>query len=186
VSRPVDERLLHGRYGTAIVEAASADDLPRILTLFDDAVVWLNERGIPGQWGSAPFSHLPQVVARFAAWIEQGTLFVARVDGEVAATAALNDEAPAYVLAMLREFPSTARYLEGLISDRRRGGQGLGADLLGWVEDHGRAAGVTVVWLDCWAESRRLCAFYEAAGYTPGSEFLVGSWRGRLFEKTLV
>jgi GNAT superfamily N-acetyltransferase len=185
VSRPDDERLLHGLYGTAYMDAASAADLPRILTLFDDAVAWLNERGIPGQWGSAPFSQLPQVVARFGAWIEQGTLFVARVDGEVAATAALNDEAPAYVLGVLPEFPSTARYLEGLISDRHRRGQGLGADLLRWVEDHGRAGGATVVWLDCWAESRPLCAFYEAAGYTPGSEFVVGSWHGRLFEKAL-
>ena len=53
------------------ISRAKIDDLLPILHLFDEAVVWLNQRGLEKQWGTEPFSASPQVREQFAGWINQ-------------------------------------------------------------------------------------------------------------------
>jgi hypothetical protein len=47
--------------GAISVSRASKDDLLPILHLFDEAVVWLNQRGMEKQWGAEPLSTSPQI-----------------------------------------------------------------------------------------------------------------------------
>jgi GNAT superfamily N-acetyltransferase len=59
------------------IRRGGADDAPRLLTLFDDAVAWLVARGQTGQWGSEPFSAQPRQVSRAQAWAAGGGLWLA-------------------------------------------------------------------------------------------------------------
>ena len=54
-----------------------AEDAPRLLALFDDAVAWLAARGQTAQWGAEPFSARPSQVERVRAWAASGGLWFA-------------------------------------------------------------------------------------------------------------
>lgn len=45
--------------GELSIMLATRDDLYPVLKLFDEAVAWLNARGLANQWGSEPFSISP-------------------------------------------------------------------------------------------------------------------------------
>ena len=59
-----------------------------------------------------------------------------------------------------------AVYVHGLMVDRRRTGDGLGAALLDWAAQQGRDAGVDVFRLDCRTTNPVLRDYYEAYGFT--------------------
>ncbi len=171
--------------GTLEIRVAAAADLPEVLGLFDEAVVWLNERGVTGQWGTTPFSAQPRSGPRFMGWIDAGALFVARLAGRIVGTVALAEGPPAYAAHFWPEFPATAYYLEAFATARSRKGQGIGGALLAWADTYARQQGKTSIWLDCWAGSLALVAYYTRAGYTPVRPFAVGDWQGQLFERVL-
>jgi ribosomal protein S18 acetylase RimI-like enzyme len=168
-----------------VIAQASENDLPDVIALFDEAVGWLVERGITGQWGTMPFSELPAMRARFEGWIAEGTLYVARVGGALAGTIVLSERIPGYAHEALPEFPEPALYLEAFTTSRSAAGQGVGRALLRWADEHALAKGKEAIWLDCWADNPGLVAYYERAGFVPQRDFMVGSWRGRLFRKGL-
>ena len=174
-----------GPFGTLEISVAHAADLPGVLRLFDDAVAWLNARGVTGQWGTTPFSASPRSGPRFMGWIDAGALFVARQDGRIVGTVALAAQPPAYAAHFWETFPATAYYLEAFATARDRAGEGIGGALLAWAEAYARQRGKATIWLDCWADSRDLVAYYQRAGYTPVDTFSVGEWRGQLFHKAL-
>ncbi len=176
---------ISGPYGTLEISVAQAADLPDVLGLFDDAVVWLNERGVTGQWGTTPFSASPRSGPRFMGWIDAGALFVARQAGRIVGCVALAEQPPPYTAHFWPVFPATAYYLEAFATARRMKGQGIGGALLAWSDATARQQGKTTIWLDCWAGSPGLVAYYTRAGYTPTATFTVGEWRGQLFERRL-
>jgi GNAT superfamily N-acetyltransferase len=176
---------ISGPFGTLEISVAQPDDLPEVLGLFDDAVAWLNARGVTGQWGTTPFSASPRSGPRFMGWITPGALFVARQDGRIAGCVALAAQPPTYAAHFWREFPATAYYLEAFATARDRAGQGIGRALLAWAEATARRRGKDTIWLDCWADSPGLVAYYQRAGYTPTDTVTVGEWRGQLFHKAL-
>src|SRR5712664_214767 len=51
--------------GAISISQAKIDDLLPILHLFDEAVVWLNQRSMEKQWGTEPFSASPQIYEQF-------------------------------------------------------------------------------------------------------------------------
>jgi hypothetical protein len=69
--------------GAISVSQARKDDLLPVLSLFDEAVVWLNQRGIEKQWGTEPFSTSPQIQEQFMGWINRETMFVARLGDRI-------------------------------------------------------------------------------------------------------
>ncbi len=54
--------------GGISISQAREDDLLPILKLFDEAVVWLNQRGMEKQWGNKPFSASPRYVNNSRVW----------------------------------------------------------------------------------------------------------------------
>jgi GNAT superfamily N-acetyltransferase len=176
---------ISGPFGTLEISVAQAADLPEVLGLFDDAVAWLNARGDTGQWRTTPFSASPRSQPRFMGWIDAGALFVARQAGRVVGTVALAEQPPTYAAHFWPAFPATAYYLEAFTTARDRAGEEIGSALLAWAEDYARQQGKETIWLDCWADSPGLVAYYRRAGYTPVDTFHVGEWRGQLFERAL-
>lgn len=59
------------------VRPGSGADEGVLLSLFDEAVAWLVERGQEGQWGSEPFSQRPDMRQRTHALATGGGLWVA-------------------------------------------------------------------------------------------------------------
>jgi GNAT superfamily N-acetyltransferase len=149
-------------------------------------VRWLVERGIVGQWGTQPFSDQPKTREEFMGWIDRGEMFVARSNGAPVGTVALAETPPSYIAHHWETFPETAFYLEALTTKRSLAGQGIGREILRWVDDYGLQQGKTAIWLDCWADSEALVSYYRNAGYETRSTFGVKEWRGQLFEKRLV
>ncbi len=175
-----------GSCGEALISVATIDDVADALALFDEAVAWLVERGIAGQWGSAPFSEQPRIQARFEDWAARGMLFMARAEGAAVGTVALSDEIPAYARDVLPGFPAPAYYLEAFTTSRALAGRGIGRDLLRWAENYALVKSKADMWLDCWADNRRLVDYYVKAGYVPQGDFRVYDWRGMLFRKSLM
>jgi GNAT superfamily N-acetyltransferase len=171
--------------GPIAVSLAQQGDLQPVLLLFDEAVVWLNQRGKAKQWGSEPFSTSPFLRDRFLHWIEQRMLFIGRLDERLAGSLVLNPAAPAYIARYQDRFPSDAFYLEAFVTARSLAGQGIGQTLLQWAERYAREAGKTTLWLDCWADNAPLVAYYQRMGFSERENFTVGDWRGQLFEKRL-
>lgn len=167
------------------ISQASQDDLLPILKLFDEAVIWLNQRGIEKQWGTKPFSASPQIHEQFLGWINRGTMFVARLHNGIVGSLALNPVAPPYIAKRWQSFPSSAFYLEAFVTSRSLVGQNIGRALLHWAEQYTRESGKTTIWLDCWDENAALVHYYQQAGFVPRGTFMVKAWRGQLFEKQI-
>jgi len=60
---------------------ATVDDAPTLVALYDEAVAWLAGRGRTDQWGSTPFSELPDVVALIRSRTAVGTFTVDLLGG---------------------------------------------------------------------------------------------------------
>src|SRR5579863_5812562 len=169
--------------GAISISQASEDDLLPILSLFDEAVIWLNQRGMEKQWGNTPFSASPQLRERFTRWIKQETLYIAHLSDRIVGSLALNPDAPVYIANRWESFPSSAFYLEAFVTSRALSGQHIGRTLLQWAEQYTLRSGRTTIWLDCWAENAPLVHYYQQMGFVPREEFMVNEWRGQLFEK---
>lgn len=167
------------------ITRASKEDLWPILSLFDEAVVWLNQRGREKQWGSEPFSASPALQEQFMGWINQETMFVARLAEDIVGSLALSPVAPPYIADRWESFPASAFYLEAFVTKRSLAGQGIGRALLRWAERYTRESARTTIWLDCWGENADLVRYYQRMGFVPRGEFMVREWRGQLFEKEL-
>lgn len=173
-------------YQPISISQAQKDDLVSILNLFDEAVVWLCQRGLEKQWGTEPFSTLPKRREQFMKWIEQEIMFVARLNERIVGSLALNPLAPWYIAARWEHFPSSAFYLEGFATSRAFIGQGIGRILLQWAEQYTCECGRTTIWLDCWGENALLVRYYQQMGFTTHGTFMVKEWQGQLFEKQIV
>jgi GNAT superfamily N-acetyltransferase len=171
--------------GAISISQAREDDLLPILNLFDEAVVWLNLRGMEKQWGNKPFSASPQIHERFKGWINQETLFAAHLNDHIIGSLALNPVAPAYIANRWERFPSSAFYLEAFVTSRALTGKNIGRTLLRWAEQYTLRSGRMTIWLDCWGENAPLVRYYQQMGFVPRDEFMVNEWRGRLFEKQI-
>jgi GNAT superfamily N-acetyltransferase len=167
------------------VVPATVDDLPAILTLFEEVQRWLAARGLEGQWGTRPISTIPAQMQRFHDWIAEGTLFAARIETEVVATHVLTATVPPYAQAPWQAFPMPALYIEAFVVSRRHAGSGIGLALLGWAEAVARRQNAAFLRLDCWAANDALCAYYRKAGFVPVGQIDIGTWPCQLFEKRL-
>jgi GNAT superfamily N-acetyltransferase len=174
-----------GPFGEATVSRAEQADVPGVLAVFDSAVSWLTRKGLSGQWGTTPFSAIPNMHKQFVDWIAASTLFVARIDGAVAGTMVITDDVPSYAEHMWGRFPDTALYIEAFATARSLEGLGLGRALLQWAEEYANRNGKSELWLDCWADNPDLCNYYTRAGYNARGLLVVNQWHARLFEKQI-
>jgi hypothetical protein len=62
-----------------LLRQGKVNDEHSLLGLFDEAVLWLTERGLGGQWGTEPWSERPETKERVASLATSSGLTVAEV-----------------------------------------------------------------------------------------------------------
>jgi GNAT superfamily N-acetyltransferase len=137
------------------VRAATTDDVPGIYALRVVAGEWMLARGWP-QW------HGVVSVERVTRQVEAGEWRVASAGG-----------AHVGALRLLRTDPAVwgdddgdAVYVHSFVVDRGRAGQGVGAQMLRWVDDEARRVGAKRVRLDCVEVNADIRRYYRDAGFT--------------------
>jgi GNAT superfamily N-acetyltransferase len=165
-----------------ILRPGRVDDEPSLLRLFDEAVLWLTERGLSGQWGSRPWSERADTKARVARLARSPGLTVAEADDSLVGALEVTEESPWY--APVTDEPGL--YVMILLTSRRFIGQGIGTALL----DHARAdclvRELSLLRVDCWAGGQgQLVRYYESAGFTATEPFDRDGWPGQLLVQRL-
>jgi GNAT superfamily N-acetyltransferase len=163
-------------------------DVPAVLALLDGAVTWLTEQGRTGQWGTEPFSRIPERVAHIEEYAGEHLVRVAETpEGRVAGVCVLAEEPPAYVQpAAEREL-----YVRLLVTDRALRGGGVGAALVADARAEAERRGIALLRVDCYGGGDgALAAQYERLGFTPAGTFTVErpgrpAWPGRVLQTRL-
>jgi len=152
-----------------LVGHAREADAEAIVALRDAAARWQQERGIQ-QWSPGEVS-----VQQVHEQIRDGQWHVVRAGQSQAVQAAVR---------VLQEDPEVwgdragaALFVHGLVVDRAASGQGIGVQLLRWVEERARRGGVRWVRLDCVASNGRLRDYYVQQGFdVVGDKSFTNGW----------
>jgi ribosomal protein S18 acetylase RimI-like enzyme len=162
------------------IREGSVSDEAAVLALFDEAVQWLSERGLSGQWGEEPFSERPDGRALINRTLSENEVRVAEHEGAIVGVLAAG-ACPPYVPGN----PVPELYVSLLVSSRRYGGNAIGSRLLDLASELARERGARMMRVDCWADSPRLIAFYERHGFRRDGRFDLRGWRGQILSKPL-
>lgn len=159
-----------------IIRAGHLGDVPAVLAMFDGAVAWLTSLGRTGQWGSKPFSTDVARVEQITWWAASGGMRIAELGGRPAGCLVLGPAMPYVTPATEPEL-----YVQGLVTDRRFHGRGVGSTLLERARTEAAGWGVGLLRVDCYAgDDGRLVAYYESQGFTRTESFSVGDWPGQI------
>ncbi|WP_326694596.1 GNAT family N-acetyltransferase [Streptomyces sp. NBC_01766] len=162
------------------IREGGADDVPAVFAMLDGAVAWLVAHGRDGQWGTGPISARPKAVQQVQGYLDQGTLWIADIDGAVAGAVILTS-APGPSIAPADE-PEV--YVHFLVNDRRFAGRGVGSALLEHAAAETVRQGVSLLRVDCYAGSGgALVAYYERNGFTRTEAFSEGDWPGQILAR---
>ena len=162
---------------------STTGDLPTVLQLYDEAVVWLNAQGITEQWGTTPVSERPHLVEEISNFLHYGMVAEGMgIQGFIAVNFATPDCFPCYT-----EQPTAKDgcYIHTLVARRTPAAHGVGADLLRWAEQHAQNEDKIYLRLDCWAGNPKLLAYYEARGFVRCGQVEDENRWTQLFEKRL-
>lgn len=156
-----------------------------MLALLDGAVAWLAEQGRTDQWGTEPFSGLPERVAQMKEYADAFLVRVAeRPEGGVAGVCVLADEPQEFVPAA----GEPEVYVRLLVTDRALRGSGVGTALVADARAQAARRGVGLLRVDCFGGGDgALVRQYERLGFTPSGTFAVERpgrpvWPGRVLE----
>ncbi|WBB64411.1 GNAT family N-acetyltransferase [Streptomyces sp. WMMC500] len=148
-------------------------------------MAWLTGQGRTGQWGTEPFSGLPERVAQVEKYAGTYLVRVAETaEGRVAGVCVLADEPQEYVPAA----GEPELYVRLLVTDRALRGAGVGAALVADARAEAVRRGVGLLRVDCFGGGDgALAAQYERLGFTPSGTFTVERpgrpvWPGRVLE----
>ncbi|WP_241844810.1 GNAT family N-acetyltransferase [Streptomyces silvensis] len=164
------------------IRAAGPADIPAYLGILDSAVAWLVSQGRTEQWGTEPLSRSPRTVELIEKYVTTGWPWIAEVGGEPAGMLLLSDGPASYVPAV----DEPERYVHFLATDSRFAGLGVGRALLGHAVAEARAAGVSLLRVDCFAGYEgKLVAYYESNGFRRAQSFTAkdGTWPGQVLEQ---
>jgi GNAT superfamily N-acetyltransferase len=163
-----------------VIRSGDSGDVDLLLGFFDEAVEWLVARGSSKQWGTEPWSRVPQRVERVKTMAADPGLRFAVVDGEPAGALIVSEEHDPHVPAVNeREL-----YVRLLITSRRFTGRSVGGRLIEYALDEARRRGIDLVRVDCWAGGDgELQRYYESQGFTPTVQFAVDDWVGQVLEQ---
>ena len=165
------------------IRQTTAGDLPAVLRLYDEAVVWLNAQGITEQWGVTPVSSRLHLVEEITGFLQYGMVAEGiGIQGFIAVNFTVPDE---FALHTERASLSDGGYVETLVARRTPAARGVGADLLRWAEQHTLSQGKTCLRLSCWAGNPELISYYERRGFTRCGEVADENRNSQLFEKHL-
>jgi GNAT superfamily N-acetyltransferase len=172
-----------------VIRDGSPSDAEIVVSLFDEAIEWLVARcrqGIPrcdgglvadqtGQWGSQPFSAKDARVSQAAEWAASGGLRIAELAGYSVGALVLGARPP-----WVAQADRSERYIEALVTSRRFAGKDVGGALVRRAIAETRAAGVSLLRVDCWAGAPGLVAWYERQGFRRSGTFAVNGWHGQV------
>ena len=157
---------------------ASRADQTEILSILLDTQQWLWSQGI-NQW-TLPFT---------ADWIQESIenkeFFVGTIDNQIVAVFRLinTDE------FIWSNHLGNAIYIHSLAINSRWRGQGIGDSILDWIESFALKSGQEYLRLDCMAENKKLCGFYEKAGFVKRGVKEIQNessiYKAQLFEKLI-
>ncbi|WP_067967666.1 GNAT family N-acetyltransferase [Nocardiopsis trehalosi] len=165
------------------VREGGPEDGGAVLDMFDGAVAWLTARGRSAQWGSRPWSEMPERVARVQEIAAGGGLWIAEADGGEPAGALSVVDRPKYHVAPAEE---PELYIDLLITARAHTGRGVGARLLDFARERARQRGVGLLRVDCWSGGDgALIRYYTGQGFTPTHRVAVGASEIQVFEQRL-
>lgn len=136
---------------------AQPADRDIIIDMMEESCLWLQSRG-EAHWTPGMLRDKPWLVGDR---IEEGTVYLLRLEGAVAGTITLQSDDE----EVWGEQPAIALYVLGLTTARTFGGRGLGRWMLEWAAERTRAANLPLLRLDCTAKNRKLCRYYEDAGF---------------------
>ena len=158
-----------------IMAQAQADDLVELLALFEEVRAWMIDRGV-NTW--RPVALWRDLIAQK---IARRVVYLARLDAQVVGTLTLDWKAED-----LWDAPAPqAGYLAHFATRRALAGRGIGAQMLGWAEAEARRSGKAALRLDCAAENRALCVYYERAGFELRSTVTLEGFQIALYEKPI-
>jgi len=136
------------------VRRARPEDAQTARAILDDATAYLAKLGF-AEW-PVPFPE-----DELAMRIERGELYVAEVDGEIAATFTMLWDDPTF----WGDRPPDAAYLHKFAVRRDFAGRGIGAALVEWAAGQAAAAGRGFLRLDCQRDDPGIRAYYERLGF---------------------
>ncbi|MGX5359835.1 GNAT family N-acetyltransferase [Kocuria sp. KH4] len=162
----------------APIEQAVLEDARAVHELRCQIEDWLGEQGIE-QWGHGHVSR-----QEITEQIRAGQWYLVRgpAIGVAAAVRLLWADPEVWGAD-----DTPAAYVHGLMVHRGASGRGLGAFLLDWAAERGRAEGAAVIRLDCVESNTVLRTFYRRQGFQEvGRRDFDGPWySATLLEKTL-
>jgi GNAT superfamily N-acetyltransferase len=158
------------------------EDAPTLLALFDEAVAWLTARGSASQWGTEPWSGIPERVA-LVERIAGEELWLAEIDGAVAGALAVSETPISYTPPV----DERELYVHLLLVSRGHGGRNVGGRLLDHARGLARERGISLVRVDCWAGGDgELVRYYEGQGFTPSQRVRVRDTEAQVFEERVL
>ncbi|WP_017594276.1 GNAT family N-acetyltransferase [Nocardiopsis potens] len=161
------------------IRKGGAGDVPAVMAMLDGAVRWLAARGRSDQWGSLPWSEIPERVRAIRDRAEGGRLWIAEDGGAPAGALGLGGEPLPYVAPA----PEPELYIDLLVTDRRFAGRDVGGRLLGFAREQARERGVALLRVDCWAGGDgALIEYYRSRGFTPTERVPVRGTAVQVFE----
>jgi GNAT superfamily N-acetyltransferase len=155
------------------VRLARSDEIDVVLELLAESAAWLQARGID-QW-PARFERDWVLPA-----IDRSETWLAERDGNVVGSLVVQWEDPIFWAG----YPADSGYLHRLVV--RRHGDGLGAELLRWAEQHTASNGKVFLRLDCVAWNDPLRTYYQHAGYKHVGDVTVGPYTQARYQKRVV
>ena len=163
---------------------ARPGDAAQILSVSDEATVWLVDHGLSGQWGEHPPSSESAFVVRVSGWIREGEATVA-VDakGDVHGYVVSGSLPPPYLdPAVAKRVVEDAYYVYTVVSRMTPQSRGVGRSLLLWAEGQARTLGVNYMRLDCWADNADLRAYYQRFGFEECDAYVDEGWHGTVLQ----
>ena len=147
-----------------VVRAGPGDALAAS-SIMREAADWLVERG-ETLWFPEELS--PE---KLKSSIDAAELYLVKVKGVAVGTVILQLSDRIYWPDMPE---GDAAYIHKITLRRSAAGQDIGRQVIAWAMDMTRQAGMKYLRLDTEAARKRLCAFYESAGFIRHSERQVG------------
>ena len=162
------------------IRSGSVGDESAVLALFDEAVSWLVQRGLVGQWGEQPFSARPETRMLVRRTLKQDVVRIAEHEGAPVGVLAAGASPPYVPSVATREL-----YVWLLLSARRLSGNRIGSRLLELAGEIACERGARTLRVDCWADSPALVRYYEGHGFVREGRFDLDGWRGQILSREL-
>jgi predicted N-acetyltransferase YhbS len=156
------------------IRRCQAPDVAAVARLLDEATAWVGQRGYE-QWP------LPFPREEIASAIERGEVYVAELDGDVAATVTLLWDDAVY----WGERPADAAYVHKLAVSRACAGQRIGQAIVEWADATAAAAGREFLRLDCLRDNSGIRAYYERLGFEHRGDLVVNGRDMSIYERRI-